>query len=156
MNIPVYMAKTILIAGILFCYYLFFLRNRRFHQYNRFYLLSVPVLSIVLPFLQASLLGIYKANPVVTGLLDGMAHTQWLPVFVVTAHSSWASFFDPATIFPIAYSLVVLILLTRFLLNIIPVIQLIRKKPLPGKNGSIVNCPGRSGIFFLIFQYIFF
>ncbi len=62
MTILAFMVKSILIAGILFGYYLLFLQNRRFHQYNRFYLLSVPVLALLLPFLPISLAGSFKNN----------------------------------------------------------------------------------------------
>ncbi|WP_290794488.1 N-acetylmuramoyl-L-alanine amidase [Flavihumibacter sp. UBA7668] len=44
--------KMLICSGILLAYYWLFLRDHRFHQYNRYYLLSVLVLSLVLPFLQ--------------------------------------------------------------------------------------------------------
>lgn len=47
-----YLLKVIICSGILFLYYLLALRNRSFHQWNRFYLLTAVVLSLVLPFLQ--------------------------------------------------------------------------------------------------------
>jgi TonB family protein len=48
-------AKMLICSGILLGYYWLFLRNHRFHQYNRYYLLSVLLLSLVLPFLQIGL-----------------------------------------------------------------------------------------------------
>jgi|GEM_PF-764222 len=47
-----YLGKMVLCSGILLGYYWLFLRNRRFHHYNRFYLLATLVLSIVLPFIK--------------------------------------------------------------------------------------------------------
>ena len=44
-----YLLKVILCSGILYLYYHFFLRNERFHQYNRFYLLASVLLSVSLP-----------------------------------------------------------------------------------------------------------
>ncbi len=49
MSILLYFLKVILCSGILFGYYHLFLRNKRFHHYNRFYLLGTLVLSLVLP-----------------------------------------------------------------------------------------------------------
>ena len=47
-----YLLKVIICSGILFCYYWFFLRNKLFHRYNRFYLLSAICLSLLLPLLK--------------------------------------------------------------------------------------------------------
>lgn len=46
-----YLIKLILISAVLYGYYLLMLRNKKFHQYNRFYLLSVIFLPLILPFL---------------------------------------------------------------------------------------------------------
>ena len=43
--------QVIIISSILYSYYHFVLRNKRFHKYNRFYLLAATVLSITIPFL---------------------------------------------------------------------------------------------------------
>ena len=48
----VYLLKVVIYSGILFGYYHIALRNKRFHYYNRFYLLMSVVLSLLLPFLQ--------------------------------------------------------------------------------------------------------
>jgi TonB-dependent SusC/RagA subfamily outer membrane receptor len=45
----------ILVSGVLLGYYWFSLRNTRFHHYNRFYLVSVVVLSLFLPLLDLNL-----------------------------------------------------------------------------------------------------
>lgn len=47
-----YFLKVFLYSGILFGYYWLFLRNRRFHHYNRYYLLATLVLSVTLPFIK--------------------------------------------------------------------------------------------------------
>src|SRR5690606_19338634 len=45
-----YLLQVILISGILYGYYHLFLRNNKFHKYNRFYLLGATVVSLLLPF----------------------------------------------------------------------------------------------------------
>src|SRR5690348_9746981 len=47
-----YLIQVIVSSGILFLYYQAFLRNKRFHQYNRFYLLGTVIVSIIIPFLR--------------------------------------------------------------------------------------------------------
>lgn len=47
-----YLAKVVVCSGVLFGYYWFFLRNRVFHGYNRFYLLAAVVLALSLPLIK--------------------------------------------------------------------------------------------------------
>jgi beta-lactamase regulating signal transducer with metallopeptidase domain len=47
----IYLLQVIAVSGLLYGYYHWVLRNNRFHQYNRFYLLSATVISIIIPFL---------------------------------------------------------------------------------------------------------
>lgn len=49
-----YACKSVLYAGVLTGYYWIGLRNRIFHEYNRFYLLAVVVLALVLPLVSWS------------------------------------------------------------------------------------------------------
>ncbi len=45
--------KLLASSGILYAYYWLFLRkNRKFHRYNRFYLLGAVLIAMVLPFLK--------------------------------------------------------------------------------------------------------
>ena len=46
-----YLIKVILISAVMYGYYLVMLRNRKFHRYNRFYLLSSVLIPLVLPFI---------------------------------------------------------------------------------------------------------
>ncbi|MEP7165811.1 MAG: N-acetylmuramoyl-L-alanine amidase [Ferruginibacter sp.] len=47
-----YLLKVILSSAVLFAYYWFFLRNKVFHSYNRFYLLVIVLLSLTLPLMR--------------------------------------------------------------------------------------------------------
>ena len=47
-----YFLQVIICSGILLLYYWLFLRNKQFHQYNRFYLLSVGLLSWFIPLIK--------------------------------------------------------------------------------------------------------
>lgn len=50
----IYFGKVFLASGVLFLYYHLFLKDKTFHHYNRFYLLGVLVLSMILPFFKIS------------------------------------------------------------------------------------------------------
>jgi TonB-dependent SusC/RagA subfamily outer membrane receptor len=49
--ILLYLLKTILVSSIFISYYWLVLRNKKFHYYNRFYLLSASVISLIVPLL---------------------------------------------------------------------------------------------------------
>ncbi len=46
-----YLAQVLVTSGILYAWYHFALRNKKFHRYNRFYLLAATVISSTIPFL---------------------------------------------------------------------------------------------------------
>ncbi len=50
-----YLLKVVICSGLLFCYYHLALRNKLFHQWNRFYLLATIVLSLTIPCLKFNL-----------------------------------------------------------------------------------------------------
>lgn len=47
-----YILKAILISGIFLAYYWIALRDKKFHYYNRFYLLTASIMSLVIPVLK--------------------------------------------------------------------------------------------------------
>jgi beta-lactamase regulating signal transducer with metallopeptidase domain len=50
--IAYYLLKVIICSGILYAYYWLLLRNKVFHGYNRFYLMAVVLLSLLLPLIK--------------------------------------------------------------------------------------------------------
>ena len=60
----IYILKSILVSGILMGYYWLALRNTRFHYYNRFYLISTIMLSLVLPMLDFNWFTVYEPSSV--------------------------------------------------------------------------------------------
>ncbi|MFT3912459.1 MAG: N-acetylmuramoyl-L-alanine amidase [Ferruginibacter sp.] len=50
-----YLLKVIICSAVLYTYYWFFLRNKIFHSYNRFYLLATIVLSLILPLVKVNI-----------------------------------------------------------------------------------------------------
>jgi N-acetylmuramoyl-L-alanine amidase len=50
-TILIFLSKSIVISSLLFIYYWLFLRNKKLYQFNRFYLLGIAVVSVLLPFM---------------------------------------------------------------------------------------------------------
>lgn len=70
-SILLYLFKMILVAGIFYGYYCFLLRDKKFHQYNRFFLLSASLLSIIIPALQLNWFTIQKDQTTSSNALIG-------------------------------------------------------------------------------------
>ena len=51
MTLLLFITKLVLSSGLLYGYYQLLLRNQRFHHYNRFYLLGIALISIIIPFI---------------------------------------------------------------------------------------------------------
>lgn len=51
MSVLPYLLKVIFCSAFLYAFYYFLLRNKYYHQYNRFYLLLLPVVSFLIPLL---------------------------------------------------------------------------------------------------------
>ena len=69
-----YIFKTILISGIFLAYYWIALRDKKFHYYNRFYLLTASIMSLVMPLLKFDWIivekpVIYSSNEIVQFIL---------------------------------------------------------------------------------------
>jgi len=129
MNIILFLSKTIFVSGVLYCYYWFFLRNKKFHQYNRFFLLSIPLLALCIPLMNIPLTG-FLTTDTGTGikLLRAVSVTGWEEAVVITAHkSSLHLAFSWQNIAFALYVLIVIILLFSLLCSILYVIKLSRK-----------------------------
>ena len=88
-----YMLKVIICSGILFGYYWFFLRNKIFHQYNRFYLLGAMSLSLLLPFLKINIWQPDSTqNQAIRVLQAVSAGDEYMSNIVITAQKSNLSF----------------------------------------------------------------
>jgi len=46
-----YLIQVTVSSGVLYCYYHFVLRNKKFHSYNRYYLLAATIISLLAPLL---------------------------------------------------------------------------------------------------------
>ncbi|MGN7787949.1 energy transducer TonB [Niabella sp. 22666] len=112
-----YLIQMIACSGILYTYYYFFLRNEKFHQYNRFYLLTAMALSLLLPLLKIPVtVKDADTSPVYTFVSAGEA-------VVVTAVEKR---FDYALLLYIIYGCMVLWMLFRLVKAISAIIRIKR------------------------------
>ena len=83
-----YLLKVIICTGVLFGYYWFFLRNKLFHSYNRFYLLAIVVISLVLPVMKINIW--HKANQPQTGVIKMLqvvnSSDEYMDEIIVYSH----------------------------------------------------------------------
>ncbi len=153
-----YLAEVMVISGVLYGYYHFFLRNKRFHQYNRFYLLISSLLSIVLPFLSftiylqsdsESTTVLENLQVVVTdgpGALDGVVMTEGM---TNTSFDWW-----PVAIYGL-YAIGGLFLLTRFLLALRNIARLKRSHQVTEVEGIYFVSTSAPGTPFSFFNWLF-
>ena len=129
MTLLIYLFKTIIISALLYSYYQFFLRNGRFHQYNRFYLLSIPLIALILPLFNIPFPGLSQSNSN-TGLkiLKVITINEWEPEIIITAHRNWTNNLPSwHNIFFAFYIVVALVLFYLLMKSFFYIIRLSRK-----------------------------
>ncbi len=133
-NLVLNLFQVILASGILFGYYWIALRNKRFHHYNRFYLLAATGLSLIVPFLNIPL---YFSNAeadssfILRNLANspdpGEVFSNDLPATPLPLPAE--SWFTLPHILLIVYILVGLLILGRVLFSLLSIKKIIRKYP---------------------------
>jgi N-acetylmuramoyl-L-alanine amidase len=130
MELLIYIIKTIFISGLLLGYYALFLRNRPFHGFNRVFLLSIPVISLILPLLDFGLPAFWNnslaGSPV---RLLGVGRGSFEDAISVYAGSGSGSVLSWWMISGIFSGLLSTLLLIRFIKSIRFLILLRRNKP---------------------------
>ncbi len=88
----IYIIKIIISSGLPYGYYCLFLRNKRFHHYNRFYLLLLSAVSILLPFINIPLhwLSGSDQHPAVFKTLQVVSFNNWEELATInTVGNNW-------------------------------------------------------------------
>ncbi len=115
-----YLLKSSICAAILFAYYWFFLRNKAFHAYNRFYLLAVAGLSPLLPLIKINFWETGAASkPTLVKMLQVVdSGDEYLDEIVLYSRSNHFSAEQAGAILYIFVSTVLLFMFVRSLLHI--------------------------------------
>jgi len=121
-----YLLQVILSSGLLYGYYHFFLRNKAFHQYNRFYLLFATLLSLCIPFLN---IPVYfteapEQSSMMFKTLLALSGSEWEAAPVLTDVQPVYTF-DWQWLVKTLYTTIVVVLLIRFLSSIVKISRLI-------------------------------
>jgi N-acetylmuramoyl-L-alanine amidase len=148
-----YLLKVILCSGLLFSYYWLVLRNKQFHQYNRFYLLGISIIPWLVPFIKINIVKeqvvtqtavIHFANMVA----DGNSTLEK----VVVEQSNLFTWDRILIVFCISISLLFII---RFIKSLWNIRNLIRHYPITELMGYYLVMTNVKGTPFSFFRYIF-
>ncbi len=82
----IYMLSLILIQGLMYVNYRLFLRRETWFRFNRFYLLSIPILSILLPLMEVP---INTTIPIQVRQLEAVLITPTQNTQTISAAFSW-------------------------------------------------------------------
>lgn len=125
--IYMYLLKSIAIAGIFVLYYWLVLRNKKFHYYNRFYLLGALTLSITVPLFNLNWFSIEQ--PVIAGTPISFNFNNAAEVSTPTTFWDWKEWIL------FAFLVIGFIFLLLLVLNIIHIYRLKRKAPISCMEG---------------------
>ena len=128
MALILFLFKMMLVSGILFTYYWLFLRNEKFHIYNRFYLLSIPLLSIIIPLMNIPMPNFFGTDEGTGVKLLKVVNGNWEEAVVLTGHKPWwPSIMSWQNIGTALYCLIALFILISTLISILYVLRLTKK-----------------------------
>ena len=150
-----FLLKVIICSAVLFGYYWFFLRNKVFHAYNRFYLLAIVVLSVTLPLMKINIF--HKAAEPKTNIIKMLqvvtVGDEYMDEVIISPKKNSIT---TAQILPFAYMLVSFVLLIMMLQMLIHIASLLRKnKVMLIEDIHFVNTDNAKGTPFSFFKYIF-
>lgn len=116
-----YLAKVIVCSAVLYAYYYIALRNNRFHQWNRYYLVLITIVSLLTPLLKIPLPGQTPEPSTVLSYTNRIItlRESVMPVVASPVISS-------GTLINLAYMLIIALLMTRILVSLFKIKKLIR------------------------------
>lgn len=145
-----YLLQVIICSGLLYAYYHLLLRNKKFHLYNRYYLLTAVVISILVPFLN---IPVYFNQHQAAVWLQALSQGDY--TFAVPAKKTAATFFTSSNLLTLMYVLASGIVLCRFVISIYRIRKLIGKHRVEKLNGiNFVNTEEK-GTPFSFFHWLF-
>lgn len=118
-----YLLKVIICSGILFLYYHSALRNKLFHQWNRFYLLAAVLLSIIAPIIQINIVhhSAEEKNTAIQ-LLQVIQGNDYLDAIVINSRQS----FSAEQWMMMLYAFISLIFFTAMMISLIKIFFVIQ------------------------------
>lgn len=148
-----YLLKVVLCSALLYTYYWFVLRNKQFHQYNRFYLMGISILSWIVPLIKIQIVKEQViASPKVLRFANYISENNSLleqGFIEKTAKYTWNN------LLIIIGILISLFFILRFVKSLWDIRKLIRLYPLKELKGVNLIMTDVKGTPFSFFKYIF-
>jgi beta-lactamase regulating signal transducer with metallopeptidase domain len=154
-----YLLQMSIASGILYAYYHLALRNKKFHRYNRFYLLAAVVICIFIPFLNIPVYFTAEEthSSLVLQTLTQISSSQAidiniLPVVNEPIKQNWFTWQNLSCSF---YILVAFIALLRVLFSLLKIKSIVRNNPVEKlQNIRFINTD-EPGTPFSFFKWLF-
>ncbi|RYZ22997.1 MAG: hypothetical protein EOO16_06705 [Chitinophagaceae bacterium] len=148
-----YLLKMVLCSALLYAYYHVALRNKVFHQWNRFYLLAIVPLSLLLPLVRIRLQAAPEAVPeaplrLLEVVSDGNERIETMRLDSATA-------FDWTPVVYGVYAMVGLLLLLHFTRGLLRLRALSKQYPVHSADGVDLVLAPVAGTPFSFFRRIF-
>lgn len=126
-----YLLQVTGISAILYGYYHIALRNKKFHRYNRFYLLIATVISIVVPFLNIPVYFTPEENSSFYVLNTlGVISTSDGAEIIVSAPPVHQSWFTLQNILYSCYALIITLFVLRIILSLVRIRKIVSSHPI--------------------------
>ncbi|MBS1920900.1 MAG: N-acetylmuramoyl-L-alanine amidase [Bacteroidetes bacterium] len=123
-----YLLQVIIVSGILYAYFHLFLRNKKFHHYNRFYILAAAMLSIFIPFLNIPVYFTHTQahSSFVLYTLSNISAPSYEinPLLITTPAQNW---FTWQNVLFFAYILIASIVFLKVVLSLINIRRIIKQ-----------------------------
>ncbi|MGN6400833.1 MAG: M56 family metallopeptidase, partial [Flavisolibacter sp.] len=150
--IAYYLLKVIVCSGILFLYYHVALRNKIFHQWNRFYLLAAVGLSLTLPLMQIAFYHYSEAPNQAIKLLRVVASADdYMETIYIRQHQSVTT----TQWFGLAYLAVSVLLLSTLIVSVVKIYFIVKTHRIQFVNSIKFVSTQEQGTPFSFFRYIF-
>ena len=150
--IAYYLLKVIICSGILFLYYHVALRNKVFHQWNRFYLLVAVALSLTLPLMQIAFYHYSEASSQAIKLLRVVASADdYMETIYIRQHQSMTT----TQWLGLVYLAVSVLILSTLIVSVVKIYFIVRTHRIQFVNNIKFISTQEEGTPFSFFRYIF-
>lgn len=147
-----YFLQVILCSGIMVGYYWLVLRNNRFHQYNRFYLLAIALFSWIVPLIKIQWNKPVETDPQLLQFFSVIADNN--TEIESNLHVGWYQLGWQGLLMMI-YALVALVLLYGLIKSIVRIYQLLKTHSCKSVGEVFLILTQAKGAPFSFFRYIF-
>ena len=149
-----YLLKVVLCSAVLFGYYYFFLRNKVYHAYNRFYLLATVVIAMLAPVINFNYLFMGGATPAkpIQLLQVVTSGDEYLEEVILYSHRNFISLSQLLTLL---YTIVSSVLLFALVKVIVQIVHLLKTNSSKYINDVVFVESNAKGTPFSFFKFIF-